>query len=155
MNPLLTKPLSPAKLKELFPNASPAFLAANGLLTTSVPIDDPADPEAAVTITESTDEQKLNKLERAWLAELHTRGYAFIMCQAVTLKLGFDTRYTVDFTALSPEGKRVAFETKGPFFREDAQVKLKTAARMFRHLFTFYLVTKPKGKDWIITEVKP
>jgi hypothetical protein len=49
-------------------------------------------------------------------------------------------------------GRFTIVEVKG-FMRDDAQVKLKVAARLFRR-FDFVLVKK-KGTGWDISEVKP
>jgi hypothetical protein len=104
-----------------------------------------------LTVQKSTDEQKLNKLETAWLAEMRRRNYEWIGVQNITLKLADDLRYTPDFSA-KVGGDLVFFETKG-FFRDDARGKLKTAARQFP-LFRFVLVTKEK-MQWTETPVKP
>ena len=66
--------------------------------------------------------------------------------EAVTLKLGQDCRYTPDFAVMNANSEFVFYEVKG-FRRDDAIVKLKTAASMFP--FRFFLVTK--GTE---TEVK-
>ncbi len=53
-----------------------------------------------------------------------------------TIKLARDTRYTPDFWVWKAD--RVEFiEVKG-FFRDDAKVKIKVAARMYP-MFTFYV----------------
>ena len=111
-----------------------------------------AELEPELVVRDSTDIEKLNKLERAWLSEMRSRGYGFIGVQSVTLKLGHDCRYTPDFTAVV-DGVRCAFETKG-FMRDDAQVKLRVAAREFRWLFAFHLVTRQNGA-WKVELVKP
>lgn len=106
----------------------------------------------------STDESKLNKLEAAWLAEMRYRGIRNIGIQDITLKLGDDCRYTMDFTGIDPHKNnlRCAFEVKGGLFRDDAKVKLKVAAREFRHVFTFFLVTRDnKSKVWTVEQVNP
>jgi hypothetical protein len=101
----------------------------------------------------STDEENLNKLERAWLAELRGRGVRNIGIQNITLKIADHCRYTPDFTGIDADNRRCAWETKG-FFRDDAKVKLKVAARQFRHLLTFYLVTRKK-REWLVEIVNP
>ena len=103
------------------------------------------------TVKQSTDEQKLNKLERAWLAVMRQRNYAEIGIQSITLKIGNDTRYTPDFSAVV-DGVFTFFETKG-FFRDDAKVKIKVTARQFRWA-RFVLVEKTKGQ-WKEAEIKP
>jgi hypothetical protein len=108
-------------------------------------------PEINVEVRDSTDEAGLNKMERDWLAELKRRGYLKIRVQAITFKLGHDTRYTPDFSAIV-DGRQVFFETKG-YMRDDARVKLFNAAREFRE-YDFVKVTREKGV-WTEQEVKP
>jgi hypothetical protein len=107
--------------------------------------------ETDFSITPSTDEQKLNRTERAYLSHLRML-YTEAGIQDVTLKLGDDCRYTPDFRTIDENGRFVFHEVKG-FMRDDAQVKLKTAARKFL-MFTFVLVRK-NGAGWDITTVKP
>lgn len=100
----------------------------------------------------STDEDRLNKLERAWLAEMRIRFNGMpIGIQDITLKLAFDCRFTADFSIWTTNGLTL-FETKG-FFRDDAKVKLQVAARMFPAI-TFILVQRIKGR-WTETFVRP
>jgi len=89
----------------------------------------------------TTDEAKLNRLETEWLAVLREAEYPWIGIQAVTLKLADRCRYTPDFMTLSDEGTITAWETKGAHFWDDAKVKLKVAARLFRFI-RFVLVTQ-------------
>lgn len=117
-----------------------------GQVTGSIPV------AATVTVRKSTDEANLNKLEASWLAILRARGYPWIGVQSITLKLANDTRYTPDFSSVGPNGEFIFWETKG-FFRDDAKVKLKIAARQYSWA-VFMLVEKKKGQ-WIETEIKP
>jgi hypothetical protein len=93
-------------------------------------------------------EDRLNKTERAWLAVLQSRNCP-IWTQEITIKLGHDCRYTPDFVTLEG-GRLIAYEVKG-FFRDDAAVKIRAAARKFPFL-DFYLVRK-KGKSWDLQPV--
>lgn len=102
-------------------------------------------------IEPSTDEAKLNKTEAAWLAVLRSRGCAWIGIQEITIKLGDDCRYTPDFEVIH-EGAYYFYEVKG-FMRDDARVKVQTAARLYRWA-RFIVVTREKGQ-WIETPVKP
>lgn len=111
-----------------------------------------AAPRPNLILRPSADEQKLNKLERAWLHHLRALGYQ-PMIQALTFKLGDDCRYCPDFSALGPNGELRCWETKGGFFRDDAKVKLKVAARMYRWC-VFVLVQKVNGQ-FVETEVNP
>lgn len=102
----------------------------------------------------STDEQKLNKTERAYLQYLRTGcGAAWIGIQNITLKLADDTRYTPDFFFIDCSGSELhAREVKG-FWRDDAKVKIKVAARLFSWIrFTVAVKTKT---GWEHTQVKP
>src|SRR5258708_1512548 len=85
------------------------------------------DQGTKLTLKATTDEAKLNKLERDYLAHLRLQGKTWIGVQNITLKLGDDCRYTPDFWTLSVD-ELTAWEVKG-FFRDDAKVKLKVAAR--------------------------
>jgi len=107
-------------------------------------------PRANFIIKPSTDEQKLNKTERRYLGELRRLGYPYIGIQNITLKLADDTRYTCDFNFLDENGHLVFDEVKG-FFRDDAKVKIKVAARQYR-MFKFRVVRKTKT-GWDIQEV--
>lgn len=109
-------------------------------------------PKPVFTLTPSTDEQKLNRTEKSWLAVLRSRNVHWIGIQAVTLKLGDDCRYTPDFEVIDQAGLYTFYETKG-FMREDALAKLKTAARAFPWA-KFVVVTRVDGA-WIETPIKP
>ena len=99
------------------------------------------------------DEEKLNKTESAYLDELRCDPqYVAIHVQSLTLKLGDDCRYTPDFVTIDKEGKCKCHETKG-FWRDDARVKIKAAARMYRWM-EFVAVTKQKG-DWQYEQIRP
>jgi hypothetical protein len=102
-----------------------------------------------VALSERKDHKKLNKMERAFLAVLELR-HPKVWVQEFTLKLGDDCRYTPDFVCLTKELSLTVYETKG-FMRDDALVKLKTAARNFP-IFQFVLVEKKKG-EWIEKEI--
>lgn len=135
-------------------NPSESFKRRNPLLfenqTVAVQL---SDPSTSLAPSKSTDEEKLNKLEVAWLRELRLLFPAeAIGVQSITLKLGNDTRYTPDFWTVDVNGQLTFWETKG-FFRDDAKVKIKIAARQFRY-FRFVLVEKKKG-EWIETPIKP
>jgi hypothetical protein len=100
----------------------------------------------------TTDEERLNKTEKAWLQEMRTRGLKGIRIMEFTLKLADDTRYTPDFSHIAPDGRLVFYEVKG-WFRDDAKVKIKVAARKFSE-FDFVLVRKTKN-GWTEDTVKP
>ena len=72
---------------------------------------------------------------------------------AFTLTLAPDCRYTPDFWILMPDSTMEFAETKG-FWRDDAKVKIRVAARLFPW-FTFRAFRKaPKkeGGHWIPEE---
>lgn len=91
----------------------------------------------------------MNKTERTFALGLEAERRAGSVIawrfEAVTLKLAFDTRYTPDFYVLYPSGNVAFFEVKG-FMRDDANVKIKVAARLFPE-FTFILVQKGTHRE--------
>lgn len=109
-------------------------------------------PETACRQT--TDEAKLNKTERAFLEYLRgpmspCQGQ-WIGVQSITLKLAHDCRYTPDFMTV---GFAYTFwEVKG-WWRDDARVKIKVAARLFPWA-TFIAVKKTKS-GWEKEIIKP
>lgn len=60
----------------------------------------------------TTDEAKLNGLERQWLGVLRERGFDWIGIQPLGLKLADNCRYHPDFVTLR-DGQLIAWETKG------------------------------------------
>lgn len=108
-----------------------------------------------LVIRKSTDEEKLNKLEKAWLWELRRlHPPAAIGIQNIQLKLADDTRYTPDFNVVDQNGQLIFYETKGPRFWDDAKVKLKVAARQYPY-YRFILVTRDPRGAWTELPVKP
>lgn len=108
-------------------------------------------PPVNLTTRPTTDEAKLNKMERQWLEVLRGRNFDWLGIQPFGLKLADNCRYHPDFVALQ-SGELIAFETKG-FMRDDAAVKLKVAARAYPFI-RFVLVTKEKSQ-WVEKEVRP
>lgn len=108
--------------------------------------------KSILSVSESTDESKLNKTERAYLAVLRSQRHQNVRVQAITLKLADDCRLTVDFTYLTKEGEMVFVDVKG-WQREDALIKMKVAARQFPE-FRFQIVKK-SGIGWAVDDVKP
>ena len=100
----------------------------------------------------STDEAKLNKTERAFLNWVRTLPHTWIGVQSITLKLADDCRYTPDVVAVWTTGTITFYEVKG-FWRDDARVKIKVAARMFLWA-KFIAVQRIKG-EWKFEEIKP
>lgn len=100
-------------------------------------------PSARFLITRSTDEVKLNKTEREYLMMLRARSsVVWLGIQSITLKLGFDLRFTADFVVLEDE-QLTFIDTKGGFIREDSTIKIKTAAHFFP-MFRFLVAQKTK-----------
>jgi hypothetical protein len=94
---------------------------------------------AKFTLHPTTDEEKLNKTERAYLAHLRMLGYKEIGIQNVTLKLGADCRLTVDFNFIDENGQFRFVDTKAwdkkhekILCEDDAKSKMAVAARLFR-----------------------
>lgn len=97
-----------------------------------------------------TYERGMNKWEReynATLADLHKAGqvswYGF---EAAKLKLAHRCYYTPDFLVVTADGKVEAHEVKG-FWRDDARVKIKVAARALPWI-TFVAATKDDSGGW-------
>ena len=123
---------------------SPEFLAKIQGRKVDVPKMGPVATGTNLIVRPTTDEDRLNKLEKSWLSILRkTHPEQNIGIQSITLKLGDDSRYTPDFWTIDPNGQLIFWETKG-WMRDDALVKLKTAARQFRWA-RFILVNKVKG----------
>jgi len=101
----------------------------------------------------STEEDRLNKLERAFLLHLRAEGYEWIGIQCITLKLAYDCRYTPDLWTHGQLGFR-AWETKGPHAWEDSIIKLRVAARLYP-MITFTLVRRDKSQGWIMQDIRP
>lgn len=113
-------------------------------------------PEPAIepdfTVSKSTDEARLNKTERAYLALLRSFPYEWIGIQNITLKLADDLRFTPDFSFIH-KGRFTLVDVKGGYVREDAFIKIKTAARLFPWA-TFLIVKRVEG-GWDHQEIKP
>lgn len=109
-------------------------------------------PGIKAAIQPSTNEAKLNKTERAYLAYLRFENHPFIGIQNITLKLADDTRYTPDFILITSDTKLQAHEVKG-FWRDDAKVKIKVAARQFP--FVEFIVVMKSKSGWTFESVKP
>ena len=110
-------------------------------------------PAPPMTIAPTTDVAKLNKTEREFYGYLRSDTlHQWVGVQCLTFKLGDDTRYTPDFITISVAGDMIAHEVKG-FWRDDAKVKIKVAARMFPFV-RFQVAMKVKGQ-WSQTPIKP
>lgn len=115
----------------------------------------PLAPSIDVSVRPSTDEQKLNKLEKSYLWYLRSLRVPQLRIQAITLKLADDTRYTADFTYVDENGRMVFADTKGAHVWEDAIIKMRVAARQFTE-FRFTIVTQVKRTGHFeVKEVKP
>lgn len=95
----------------------------------------------------------MNKTERAWADVLEARRRAGEIrewhFEAVTLKLAADTRYTPDFFVVNADETCELHEVKG-FWRDDAKVKAKVAARLFP--FPIVIVQRDKN-GWQVETV--
>lgn len=163
----MSQPLTPNELARLFPNASKSCVAANGgnrhskttvmmekVLkhegTTAIHSEPYAEPKR-LTVTPSTDEEKLNKTERAFLATLRAGNPTWLGIQNVTLKLAFDCRFTPDFATIK-DGAITFFDVKG-WQREDALIKMKMAARLFT--WAQFVIVKKDKLGWKYSIIKP
>jgi hypothetical protein len=97
----------------------------------------------------------MNKLEKRYAQHLDLLRLAGEVAawrfEAVTLKLAVDVRYTPDFLVILAGGEIELHETKG-FMRDDARIKLRTAARMFPW-FVFRKIRQSKAGGFEIEEV--
>lgn len=95
----------------------------------------------------------MNKTESAYDAHLwllrHSGAILWHKFDAVSLRLADKTWFHTDFSVLEADGTFCIRETKG-WMRDDAAVKLKTAAAMYP--FRFVLVRKV-GDGWSETEI--
>ena len=131
---------------------NPALLRRNQHLNaTALPAGLEHFPRPAITqqVAESKDVQKLNKTERAFLEYLR-REHRWIGVQCLTLKLGDDCRYTPDLWTHGSDGF-TAWEVKG-FWRDDAKVKIKVAARIYP-MIRFIVVSKDRD-GWTQLEIQ-
>ena len=95
--------------------------------------------------------RKMNKTEAEYGQRLKARpDVVWCEYEGVTLRLGFDCRYTPDFAVMLADGAIELHEAKG-FMRDDALVKIKVAAAQYP--FKFVLARKKAG-TWEITEVR-
>jgi len=97
-----------------------------------------------------------NKTEQAYYAtqlgpRLQRGELVRVDFEAETLLLGDDLRYTPDFRVVPADGLLEFHEVKGPYKREDAIVKLRTAPELHPHRF-FLCELMAEGK-WRIQEV--
>lgn len=103
-----------------------------------------------------TDRPGMNKTEGQYANHLdllvrsgEVQGWAF---EADTFELGHRCTYTPDFRVSFPDGRIEYHEVKG-FWRDDARVKIKVAARKNSE-FRFVAV-KLRGRRWEYEHIKP
>lgn len=154
------------QLKARFPRASESFIRANAdgipLDGSSVALrrtDERLGAQPAVTLDggrkiSTTDEDRLNKTERRWLAELRSRPfYIFVGIQPITLKLAWVTRYTPDFVTVTDKGLITCWEVKGSFVFEKAMYKPRACAGKFP--FFQFCLAQWKGGKWTEKVIMP
>lgn len=76
----------------------------------------------------------LNKTERRYLEILRGRDLVWIGVKMFRLRMAANTHYTPDFQTLDKTGTLTMIDTKGGHVWEDAQLKIKLAARLFPFL---------------------
>lgn len=102
----------------------------------------------------------MNKTERAYAERLdmllHAGEIRRWRFEAVRFVLGDRCTYTPDFEVVMPDGTVVYHEVKG-FWRDDARVKIKAAARQFNDRRFIAVQKRPKkdGGGWSVEEIKP
>lgn len=92
---------------------------------------------------------RMNKIEEEYEALfLGRRPHLF---EAVTLILADDLRYTPDFLVIAEDHVVELHETKG-FWREDAKLKIRMAARLFPwfRFKAFRKLPKAQGGGWAV-----
>jgi len=99
----------------------------------------------------------MNKLERAYSQNLEGLRLAgeIQVWQFEPLKLrlpGQASYYTPDFLVVEAEGEMVFHEVKG-FWRDDARVKIKAAAGIYR--WARFVAVQRVRKTWTFEEIKP
>ena len=92
----------------------------------------------------------MNKTERMYSAHLilekRIGAIVHFGFEEITLKLADDTRFTPDFFVVTDQMEIQFHETKG-FWRDDAKVKIKVAAKQFP-FFTFMAIYKEPNGEW-------
>lgn len=100
----------------------------------------------------------MNKTESAYglyLSGLQAKGeIREFRFEAVKLILGNRCSYTPDFMVVRPDGTLEFHEVKG-FWRDDARVKIKTAADKFPFVFIAAKQTKKGWETEVIQEGEP
>lgn len=99
----------------------------------------------------------MNKLESSYASHLEVlKRIGDIVdwkYESVKLKIGVKTCwFCPDFWVIMPNGENHFHEVKGPFFRDDAKVKLKSAALQYPY-FKFFLCQKDAGR-WRVTRIE-
>jgi len=97
-----------------------------------------------------------SKTEALYEARLRAMLFSGDICayryEAVTLRLGDRVRFTPDFRVVLADGTVELHEVKGAYTREDARIKLQTAATLFPE-YVFRLAVSAKGQ-WTISTVR-
>jgi len=92
---------------------------------------------------------KMNPTEEAYGAQLELEKQAGLITwyafEPIKLRLGKNTFYTPDYGVRLESGELELREVKG-FWRDDARVKIKTAAYLYP-IFRFVAVTKQKERE--------
>jgi hypothetical protein len=101
---------------------------------------------------------QMNKTERRFYDEfirprISNKSLKNAKFEAIKLQLGDRCTYTPDFVCVTASGRWIAYEVKGSFTRDDAQVKLKTAAQTFPDI-KFIKAIFTKEKKWNLQEIK-
>ena len=103
----------------------------------------------------------MNKTEARFGALLNVRKAAGefdqVGFEALTFRLGFDCRFTPDWTCWFPNGGIVCYEVKGRtghkwYAKEDAMVKLRAASSMYPKVK--FILVWPDGEGWETKEIQ-
>jgi hypothetical protein len=149
----------PVDLSVLFPKGSPAFLKLNASIArgpVSLPLG--ATRKPAENRLRQSANHGLNKLETdAWQHLKSTLPNSRVVPHGIRLALGNGVTYLPDFAAFDLNHPRdlQCFEVKGPFMREDASVKLKTAAAIWPGIKFTLIWREGRNAPWSSQEILP
>lgn len=104
---------------------------------------DPEEPKPRRRMT--APEIAVNSMLDQWIHDGKIKWFAY---EPFRLRLADNTTYTPDFAYLTTGGQLVFVEAKGPFMRDDANVKLKVAAEMYPFRFFLYRQHKHKPAEF-------
>lgn len=144
----------PVNLSSLFPKGSPAFMRLNSQIAKG-PV---ALPDTSTKRLRQSADHGLNKLETdAWQWLKSTMPNFRVVPHGLRLSLANGVTYLPDFAAFdlnAPSDLR-CFEVKGPVMRDDAAVKLKSAASTWPGIKFTLIWREHRAGPWSTQEIIP